>query len=97
MAHAHKVLHSINDHGVCRCIDIFMRTDGSFGFEEYRRDPEDNRGWFSIGNFSRHQFEDEPSALAAALEAAPWLRAIQDATSTLVSRTFGMKTPDASA
>src|SRR6266403_513923 len=27
-----------------RCVDIFRRDDGSFGFEEYRRDPEDRGG-----------------------------------------------------
>jgi hypothetical protein len=24
-----------------RCVDIFRRPDGSYGFEEFRRDPED--------------------------------------------------------
>ena len=24
-----------------RCVDIFSRPDGTFGFEEFRRDPED--------------------------------------------------------
>ena len=24
-----------------RCVDVFSRPDGTFGFEEFRRDPED--------------------------------------------------------
>jgi hypothetical protein len=28
-----------------RCIDILVHGDGAFGFEEYRRDPEDAGGW----------------------------------------------------
>ncbi|HEY2564091.1 MAG TPA: hypothetical protein VGI44_10300, partial [Acidimicrobiales bacterium] len=27
-----------------RCVDIFSRPDGTFGFEEFRRDPEDMGG-----------------------------------------------------
>jgi len=27
-----------------RCVDVFARPDGTFGFEEFRRDPED-MGW----------------------------------------------------
>jgi hypothetical protein len=30
------------------CVDIFARDEGSFGLEEYRRDPEDMRGWFPL-------------------------------------------------
>ncbi len=79
MAHAHKVLRSINDHGACRCVDVFRRPDGSYGFEEYRRDPEDGRGWFPVGHFVARAFFNEHEALAAALEAVPWLLAFQDA------------------
>ena len=36
------------------CVDVFIRADGNFGFEEYRRDPEDGRGWFPLNRYS-HQ------------------------------------------
>ena len=39
-----------SDEGL-RCVDIFFREDNSFGFEEYRKDPEANEGWFKIGFF----------------------------------------------
>lgn len=60
-----------------RCIDIFRRNDGgdagTFGFEEYRRDPEDPRGWAQIGFFGGHVYPTEDEALHAAREAVAWL------------------------
>ncbi|MDD9911188.1 MAG: hypothetical protein OXR62_16080 [Ahrensia sp.] len=44
-----RVVRSINATGDMRCVDIFERPDGNFGFEEYRRDPETAEGWFPIG------------------------------------------------
>ena len=38
------VVKSINAAGEDRCVDIFCRPDGTFGFDEYRRDVEDQRG-----------------------------------------------------
>ena len=46
MAHENKVMKSINAHDSSICVDIFRRPDGTFGFEEYRRDLEDAMGWF---------------------------------------------------
>ena len=43
------VTKSINSDEGLRCVDIFRRADNSFGFEEYRKDPEANEGWFRIG------------------------------------------------
>lgn len=34
------------------CVDVFQREDGSFGFEEFRRDPEDASGWYAVGGFN---------------------------------------------
>lgn len=70
------VLRSINDETADRCVDIFQRPDGSFGFEEYRRDVEDGRGWFAIGGHALRPFATEAGALAAALLSVPWLRAV---------------------
>ncbi|ATG43292.1 hypothetical protein PhaeoP18_01333 [Phaeobacter piscinae] len=44
MAHINKVIRSINLDGELICTDIFQRPDGSYGFDEFRRDPEDGRG-----------------------------------------------------
>jgi hypothetical protein len=46
MPNKHVVIHSFNMDGDTRCLDIFHRLDGTFGFEEFRRDPEDRPGWF---------------------------------------------------
>ena len=37
MAHANRVLRSIETDDGGRCVDLFARPDGTFGFEEYRR------------------------------------------------------------
>lgn len=70
-----KVLRSINAPGESRCVDVFQRPDGSFGFEEYRRDSEDARGWFPIGRFGDRVFDSEESALREARARVVWLNA----------------------
>jgi hypothetical protein len=58
-----------NDH----CVDIFERPDGSFGYEEFRRDVEDCGAWQSLGRYSQHVFGSKPLALAAANKSVQWL------------------------
>jgi hypothetical protein len=67
------VLHSFNLAGEMQCVDIFRRPDGTYGFEEYRRDVEDSRGWFAIGTYSMRSFENATDALANAKIAISWL------------------------
>ena len=74
MAQVNRVLRSINDEDAAHCVDIFLRPDGTIGFEEYRRDVEDSRGWFPIGGHSSRVFHEESAAFDAALRAVPWLR-----------------------
>jgi hypothetical protein len=73
MAHANKVIRSINDGDGLRCVDVFQCPDGGYGFEEYRRDPEDGRGWAPIGHQAARVFDSAGAALAAAREAVGWL------------------------
>jgi hypothetical protein len=56
-----------------RCVDLFIRPDGSFGFEEFRRDAEDAGAWTPVSYLSglRHASKDE--ALAAAAQLVAWL------------------------
>ncbi len=68
------VLRSINLQGENRCVDLFMRLDGTFGFEEFRRDIEDARGWFPIGFFGDRIFDSEEDALLEARSKVSWLR-----------------------
>lgn len=67
------VFRSIEAPGGARCVDIFCRPDGTWGFEEYRRDPEENHGWFPIGGFSGLVFPGQDTAMEAALAEVGWL------------------------
>jgi hypothetical protein len=56
-----------------RCVDVFWRPDDSFGFEEFRRDPEDMGTWTPVAYFSGRSYATEDEARAAARLAVPWL------------------------
>ncbi len=73
MAHENKVVHSINFDDEMRCVDVFVRPDGTFGFEVYRRDMEDGRGWFPIGFHSQQRFATAAAALTGAKLQVQWL------------------------
>jgi len=67
-----KVLASLENPYGDYCVDIFTREDGSFGFEEYRRDPEDGR-WRSLNRYSNLVFGSERDAAAQATIHVSWL------------------------
>jgi hypothetical protein len=73
MSRANGVLRSIETEDGARCVDIFVRADGTFGFEEYRRDAEDGRGWFLIGHYSGGVHSSQDAALATAQLKVAWL------------------------
>jgi len=73
MAHVNKVIRSINNEDASLCVDIFRRPDNTFGFEEYRREIEDNRGWFPIGDHSSYVFDSDVATLIAAKANVAWL------------------------
>jgi hypothetical protein len=54
-------------------VDIFSRRDGTFGFEEFRRDPEDMGAWTPMAYYSDREFHTEADAVAAARATVPWL------------------------
>ncbi len=78
MAHANKVTRSIETPDGGRCVDLFRRPGGSFGFEEYRRDAEDASGWFPIGFHADVTFPTEATALAEARQRVAWLALVLD-------------------
>jgi hypothetical protein len=57
-----------------RCVDIFERPVGTFGFEEFRRDPEDMGGWTPVRHLASVEYPTEADTLVAACAAVPWLR-----------------------
>ena len=73
MTHINKVVRSINLDGETICVDVFARPDGTYGFDEFRRDPEDGRGWYSIGHHGTAEFSSSDAALAEARKTVSWL------------------------
>ena len=67
------VLSSIETFDGDRCVDIFEREDGTFGFDEFRRDPETKTGWFGIGYFEGDVFASRIKAIEAAKQRVVWL------------------------
>ena len=72
MAQTNKVLKSVNASDGGRCVDIFIRPDGTYGFEEFRRDVEDSSGWFPIGGHKSKKFITEECALEEARKLISW-------------------------
>jgi hypothetical protein len=56
-----------------RCVDLFSRPDGSYGFEEFRRDVEDGGEWTPVQYYSGSAFASREAALAAAMQSVRWL------------------------
>lgn len=69
------VFDSIETGDGTRCVDLFRRPDGTHGFEEFRRDPEDAGLWTPVRYFSGQAFAGKDEALGAALAAVTWLAA----------------------
>ena len=67
------VFNSIETGDGTRCVDLFKRPDGSYGFEEFRRDPEDAGAWTPAQYFSGAVFASNDEAMDAALKAVVWL------------------------
>lgn len=68
-----RVVDSINNADSTICVDLFVRPDGSYGFESYRRDVEDASGWFPIGGHAAMSFLGQDAALAKAKAVVAWL------------------------
>jgi hypothetical protein len=73
MSGAWTVLDSIENGEANRCVDIFLRPDGTFGFEEYRRDPEDAGLWTLVAYHAQRIYATREEAKAAARTIIAWL------------------------
>lgn len=67
------VLDSVENDEHDRCVDLFRRPDGSFGFEAFRRDVEDAGAWTAVAYHSGAAYGSKEAALAAAIDAVGWL------------------------
>lgn len=67
------VFTSLEDEDGAKCVDLFYRPDGSFGFEEFRRDVEDAGAWTPLGYYSDARHASSREAYEAAEAAIFWL------------------------
>ncbi|SJZ33690.1 hypothetical protein SAMN02745126_00465 [Enhydrobacter aerosaccus] len=67
------VFDSIENDEHDRCVDLFRRPDGSFGFEEFRRDVEDRGGWTPVAYHSGVAYATQEAAWSVAIARVAWL------------------------
>lgn len=67
------VFKSIEDRFHERCVDLFERPDGTFGFEEFRRDFEDQGKWSAVAYYSGTSYPSKDAAYEAAKASVGWL------------------------
>lgn len=48
-----RVVRSLHNDEVDRCVDIVKNEDSTFGFKEFRRDPEGRGGWTLVSSILR--------------------------------------------
>jgi hypothetical protein len=70
-----RVLTSIHNDLIDRCVDFFQRADGSFGFKEFRCDPEDQGVWTLTSFDEGAAFATYDDALNIACQRVAWLEA----------------------
>jgi hypothetical protein len=69
-----------------RCVDIFSRPDGSYGFEEFRRDVEDGGQWTPVQYYSGVSYASPAEMLDTAERCVPRLADILRQQSELKTR-----------
>jgi hypothetical protein len=70
---ASNVVTTVHNRDADRCVKIIKQADGTFGFQELRREPEDAGRWTLVSEVSRTDFTTHVQALAAAQEEVAWL------------------------
>ncbi|MDB0052642.1 hypothetical protein N9F04_02765 [Ascidiaceihabitans sp.] len=73
MVYTNKVIRSVNLDGETICVDIFLRPEGTYGFDQFRRDPDDGRGWYSTGHHGEASLVTFDEVLAKAKTKVSWL------------------------
>jgi hypothetical protein len=67
------VLDSIEHSEGNRCVDLFVRPDNTYGFEEFRKEPEDAGAWTPVRYHSTQSYSSKREALKAARNCVTWL------------------------
>ena len=68
------VIFSVNNDEGNLCLDIFIRKNKTFGFEEFRKDPENTNGWYKIGNYGDKIHFNQKEAYENACKKIMWLK-----------------------
>jgi hypothetical protein len=66
------VVDSIENGAHDRCVDIFRRPDGTYGFEEFRGDAEDAGVWTPVAYHSGISYRSREATLSAVARAVVW-------------------------
>ena len=69
---ASEVIATVHNKGGDRAVKIMKGSDGTFGINEFRRDPEDAGGWTLVRENASGTYATQAQAVAAAR--AGWLR-----------------------
>ena len=67
-----RVMATVHNRDADRAVKIMKRSDGTFGCNEFRRDPEDAGGWTLVKENASGTYATQEQAVAAAR--AGWLR-----------------------
>jgi hypothetical protein len=70
---SNKVLASFEDQFGSRCVDIFIRENGTFGFEEFRGESDGSCRWQPLGRHAHLSFASGEEALLEAKRRVVWL------------------------
>jgi hypothetical protein len=70
---ASGVVATLHSDDARHCVKIIRQPDGTFGFQEFRREPEDAGGWMLVAENSGATLATERQALAAARSSIAWL------------------------
>lgn len=69
-----RVIHSFNNQDQNRCVDIVQDEFGRYRWQEWRRDSEDQNGWFLLQDSLPLTFLSETEAIEAAKIAVVWFK-----------------------
>jgi len=69
---ADRVIASFENPEKDHCVDVFVRDDGSYGFEEWRREPEDPGKWYRARYYAAAVFETAAAAVEEARRKVVW-------------------------
>ena len=71
-----RVMATLHNDDAHRCVKIIEGSDGTFGFQEFRRDPEDAGGWTLVRESPPGTYATQVQAVAAAKNEVAWFCAM---------------------